>query len=303
VDKRQETMEQQDLVFISYAREDKSWAERLYMDLRKQHINAWLDVKCLKAGANWKLAIPKAIREARYFLLLLSRHSVTKRGYVQREIREGLEVLKEFPRGEIFMIPVKLDATDPVDPELHDLNWVPIFPDYHDGLARILSVLSTLQKSPLLVVTAAGSVPTAPIKVIDKGREIDVDFPLILGARAAISYAPFRTAQEFLQQFFDRLPGDSLFADRNLSYYLTISTVHPDLRLGEDLLKQFPERMVLVLQNAFHELQVHERGVSVSLAFSGQPRLVAIPFEAIVGIDMPEIGVRISIDPDRGRAT
>src|SRR5882762_280153 len=98
----------QDLVFISYAREDRDWAERLYMDLRKQEINAWLDVRCLRAGSNWKYEIPKVIRGARYFLLLISKHSINKRGYVQKEIKEGLDVLQEFPKGEIFIIPVKL---------------------------------------------------------------------------------------------------------------------------------------------------------------------------------------------------
>lgn len=52
-------MATEDLVFISYAREDLSWAERLYMDLRKQEINAWLDVKCLAAGANWQFETPE----------------------------------------------------------------------------------------------------------------------------------------------------------------------------------------------------------------------------------------------------
>jgi hypothetical protein len=135
-------MTTEDLVFISYAREDQSWAECLYMDLRKQQTNAWLDVRCLKASANWKLEIRKAIRSSRYFILLLSKHSINKRGFVQRAIREALETLKEFPKGEIFMIPARLDNTEPIDEELHELNWVNLHPDYHDKLARILSALT-----------------------------------------------------------------------------------------------------------------------------------------------------------------
>ena len=289
-------MNQQDLIFISYAREDKVWAERLYMDLRKQEINAWLDVKCLKAGSNWKHEIPKVIRIARYLLLLISRHSINKRGYVQKEIKEGLDVLQEFPTGSVFIIPVKLDETDPIDRELHELNWVSLLPDYRDGFARILSVLAELDKAPLKIFGPEAS-QTTPVKFIDKGAEVLVDFPLVLGDRAAISYAPFRTASQFLQQFFDRLPTENKFADVSMSYYVTVLTQHPEVRLGEDLLGKYPTQITLVLQNVFRELTIWERGISVILSFGGKKRTVAIPFEAMSEIHVPEIGLHISIEP------
>jgi hypothetical protein len=217
-------MAAEDLVFISYAREDQSWAERLYMDLRKQQINAWLDVRCLAAGANWQFEIKRAIRDARYFVLLLSKHSINKRGFVQKEMKEAIDVLQEFPKGSIYLIPVRLDQTEPVDDELRELNWVNLNSDYHEGLARILSSLGSLSPAPL-VVAGGTDVPTTPVNFIDKGREITVEMPLILGPRAAISYAPFRNKREFLQQFFDRLPSESIFSDKTLSYYITLDTL------------------------------------------------------------------------------
>lgn len=122
-------MDSREIVFISYAREDQSWAERLYMDLRKQEVNAWLDIRCLAAGSDWKLEIKKAIRNSRYFILLLSKHSVTKRGFVQKEMKEAINVLQEFPKGSIFLIPARLDQTEPVDDELRALNWVDVAPE------------------------------------------------------------------------------------------------------------------------------------------------------------------------------
>ena len=74
----------EELVFISYAREDRSWAERLYMDLRKQEIDVWMDTRNLSAGADWQLEIKKAIRSSRYFILLLSKYSINKRGFIQK---------------------------------------------------------------------------------------------------------------------------------------------------------------------------------------------------------------------------
>jgi hypothetical protein len=287
-------MDAEDLIFISYAREDRSWAERLYMDLRKQELNVWLDSKCLKAGANWKHEIPRAIRKARFFLLLISKHSVNKRGYVQKEIKEGLDVLEEFPTGSIFIIPARLDETEPVDRELHELNWVSLLPDYHDGLARILSTFSGLVRKPLKYPNDAA--PTVPVEFIDKGASVIVNLPMILGDRSSISYAPFRSAKEYLRQFFDRLPTDAKFFDTSFSYYVTIDTQHPRVILGEDLLRQYPESILLVFQNVFRELTVREEGFSVILSFGGKKREVAVAFEAIRQIDIPEIGLHISID-------
>jgi hypothetical protein len=289
-------MRNENLVFISYAREDRAWAERLYMDLRKQDVNVWLDIRTLKAGASWKREVQKLIRSARYFILLISKHSVNKRGHVQKEIKEALDVLREFPAGEIFLIPVKLDDSVPADEELNELNWVALYTDYHDGLARILSSLVKLPPEPL-VVAKAGEVPSLLRSTIDKGREVTLSTPLVLGKRAAIRYAPFRSAKEFLQQFVDRLPSEDLFADRALSYYFVVDTQHPDLLIGDDLRAEHPERMMVVLQNVFRDLQARERGFSVVLTFGHQERTVAIPYEAIREIRIPELGIFISIAP------
>jgi hypothetical protein len=285
-------MDSKDIVFISYAREDQQWAERLYMDLRKQEINAWLDVRCLAAGANWEYEIKKTIRNSRYFILLLSKHSVNKRGFVQKEMKQAIDVLQEFPKGAIFLIPARLDNIEPIDDELHELNWVDLSPDYHSGLARILSSLTEIRTDPLVVVGGKNA-PTLPARFIDKGREITLELPLLIGPRAAVSYAPFRTKQEYLQQFFDRLPSEDIFADKALSYYITLDTQHSDVLLGDDLKMKYPEVITLVLQNSFRELQTRRDGISAILSFGGVERTVGIPYDAIRQIRVPEIGLTI----------
>lgn len=283
-----------DLVFISYAREDRAWAERLYMDLRIHEVNAWLDVRCLPVGSSWKLEVRKAIRKARYFVLLISRHSVNKRGFVQREIKEAIDVLKDFPTGSIFLIPARLDSTEPIDDELRELNWVELNPSYHDGLARILSAVGTSGSAPLIVAEAFNSA-AFPATVMDKGKQVITQLPLILGERAAISYAPFRTKKEFLQQFFDRLPNDRLIADHSLSYCISYDTGHPGVILSEELKANYPEHITIVLQYVFRNLDIREEGVSVALKFGGTEQVIGIPYEAIREINIPEIGVTISL--------
>lgn len=282
----------EDLIFISYAREDVSWAERLYMDLRKQELNCWLDIKCLSPGARWKYEISNCIKKARFFLLLISKNSINKRGVVQREIKEGLDVLKEFPVNSIFIIPVRLDDTRPIDHDLLELNWIDLLPNYHDELARILSLFEGLDRSPLIISTQ-DKVITYPMAVVDKGQEVIADVALVLGDRAAISYAPFRTRKQFLQQFFDNIPDDSIYLDRSISFYVTVNTAARGVCLGKDILKKYPKEIVLVVQNVYSSLVVRDEGVSIVLSFDKKKRLIGIPYDAILEISVPEIGMNI----------
>jgi hypothetical protein len=96
-------------VFICYADEDIDKAKRLYKDLKNANLNPWLDKESLRAGEKRRIAIEHAIKKSRYFIPLLSSNSIQKRGFVQRELKEGLDVLKEFPESDIFIIPARLD--------------------------------------------------------------------------------------------------------------------------------------------------------------------------------------------------
>lgn len=128
-------------IFISYTRKDKEAATRFYNGLKSAGLNPWIDIECLRPGENWKNAIKQAIRDSQYFLALISTNSVDKRGYVQKEINEALEVLSEFPDNKIFFIPVRLDECEPSQGRLNDLHRVDMFPNWDNGFAKILSVL------------------------------------------------------------------------------------------------------------------------------------------------------------------
>ena len=69
--------------FISYAREDSGVAQRLLTDLRLVGADPWIDTDELIGGEEWDAGIRKAIRGCSHFILLISRSSVDKRGYVQ----------------------------------------------------------------------------------------------------------------------------------------------------------------------------------------------------------------------------
>jgi hypothetical protein len=127
--------------FISYAREDQATAIRLYNDLKRAGITPWLDHEDLLPGQNWEHEIRRAIRESRYFLALLSSHSLSKVGFVQSELKAGLRVLDEFPPDKAFLIPIRLEDCSPSDDRLRALNWLNLFPSYEEGLQKLIKLI------------------------------------------------------------------------------------------------------------------------------------------------------------------
>lgn len=127
--------------FISYAREDRDTARRLYDDLREAGISPWFDEESLVAGQNWREAIGLAVASCSHFVVIISEKSVNKRGFVQKEMRLAIEALEERPPDEIFVIPVRLDDSRPKHDRLRNLHCIDLFRDYDVGLKQLLKSL------------------------------------------------------------------------------------------------------------------------------------------------------------------
>jgi len=112
-----------DKIFISYAKEDLIFADKLYDYLENYGFNPWLDKRKLLPGQLWKLEIQKALKEANYVILLLSEISVQKRGYVQREFKYALEYFEEKLEDDIYLIPIKINKCEIPD-SLSKFQWI-----------------------------------------------------------------------------------------------------------------------------------------------------------------------------------
>lgn len=131
-------------IFLSYAHEDYPAARRLYDDLAtSDEFTIWLDKLTLRPGQRWQPAIRRAIRDAQFVLLLLSTHSIGKTGFYQKEIRLALDVLDEHPEDDIFVMPIRLDDCTVTNERLRELQYVDLFPDWNEGLARIRRTLTS----------------------------------------------------------------------------------------------------------------------------------------------------------------
>ena len=146
-------------VFISYSRDDREKALRLYEALQKNKtITPWIDCINILVGQDWEIEISRAIENSRYILLLLSNNSVNKVGFVQREMLKVIEKMSYFPPGERFILPIRLDDCQPRHEAIQRLNWIDLFPDWEREtntlVSQILSVSSPISQS--LASPAAG---------------------------------------------------------------------------------------------------------------------------------------------------
>ena len=135
-----------DLVFISYAKEDQRSAERLYLDLKHAGVSPWMDSYDLLPGQPWEREIEEAISRSSYFVAVQSSRSVGKRGHVQKELRRALEVAEEYPEDKLFVIPVRIEECEPTFKALRKLHRLDLFPDYEEGLNKLLRVFGYVER-------------------------------------------------------------------------------------------------------------------------------------------------------------
>ncbi len=134
--------DQPERIFISYARQDSDAAQRLYNDIKSgTNLRPWLDKEDLLPGQSWDLEIRKTIKKSRYFIALFSSTSVQKRGYVQKEFKDALKVLDEFPEGQIFAIPARLDDCEIPYEKFRSIERVDLFPNWDKGVQRLLRTI------------------------------------------------------------------------------------------------------------------------------------------------------------------
>lgn len=100
-------------IFLSYAHEDIGMVKKLYCDLKRYGLDVWIDCESLLPGQNWKITIEKTIKQSQYYVLLLSSHSITKRGFIQKEMKIAYEMLEQCSEDDIYLIPVRLNECAP----------------------------------------------------------------------------------------------------------------------------------------------------------------------------------------------
>jgi hypothetical protein len=80
-------------------------------------------------------------------------------------------------------------------------------------------------------------------------------------------------------------------------FYITFRTRFPGLLLPDELTRQYPDEMTIVLEHQFWELEVSEQSFSVTLSFQNRPERLVIPFEAITAFADPAVKFGLQFQP------
>jgi hypothetical protein len=127
-------------VFLCHSSADKPKVRELYRSLRRRGLEPWLDVENLQPGHDWQFEIRKALDNSDAIIIFLSKNSVDKEGYVQREIKFALDRALEMPAGRIFLIPARLEDCE-LPYGLEKYQWVNLYEE--GGYEKLIKALKT----------------------------------------------------------------------------------------------------------------------------------------------------------------
>jgi len=137
-------------VFLCHSSNDKPLVRELYQKLRAENwIRAWLDEEELYPGEDWNMEIEKAVETADAIIVCLTNNSITKEGYIQRELRIVLDYADYKPEGTLYIIPVRLENCEPPR-RLRPWQYADYFPETQRERAFQRLLVSLKKRADLL---------------------------------------------------------------------------------------------------------------------------------------------------------
>jgi len=95
--------------FLSYPSEKLDSAREVYDFLRSLGIQIWFDKESLIAGQNWDRERSIVQRSADLIILICSLETIRRSGVIQREIKEALELARDKPLGDVFLVSLRTE--------------------------------------------------------------------------------------------------------------------------------------------------------------------------------------------------
>jgi TolB-like protein/Flp pilus assembly protein TadD len=136
-------------VFLSYASEDASAAQRIAEALRTADVEVWFDQTELRGGDAWDRQIRRQIHDCTLFIPIISAHSQARlEGYFRREWKLAVDRTHDMAEEKAFLVPVVIDDTSErvasVPDKFRDVQWTHLLegavpPAFIERLKRLLS--------------------------------------------------------------------------------------------------------------------------------------------------------------------
>lgn len=161
------------VIFLAHAQEDKGKVKKLYHELKKRGFEPWLDEFNLDPGELWDPKIMEAITKSRFFIACLSKTSIEKNGYINKELKKALSVLEKKNQDNIYLIPALLEDIEIPDISVNSTNirdYQAINISDESGVTRLMNFLS--KQLNLFDVTSGDSRLITSSSEIKKGIQI-----------------------------------------------------------------------------------------------------------------------------------
>lgn len=167
-------------VFISYAKDDKHWAEQVCTQLEDAGIGCWIAPRDIAPGVTWPAAITEAIRQCRAMIIIFSTHA-NQSPHMAREVEVA-------DSRHVPIIPVRVEEIEPAgDMEyfLGNRQWF----DLQRGMLerRIAGLPEAI--SALIAGTGEGAQVAAPVPRKVATRRSGRRWWLVVSAGATIAAA------------------------------------------------------------------------------------------------------------------
>jgi hypothetical protein len=126
-----ESMSNDKLIFLSYAKEDLPHVRNIYKLLLKRGLNLWFDEVDLDPG-RWITQIRKAITKSRYFVIFLSKAALRKTGdypgFQDEELNEAYHIAVNQTTAHFTIVPVRLEECGHGDHRVSIFQQYDLFP-------------------------------------------------------------------------------------------------------------------------------------------------------------------------------
>ncbi len=229
-------------VFLCHSSGDKALVRQLYEWLQRDGFDPWLDVKKLLPAQRWADVIEDAVRASDVVVVCLSQGSVSKEGFLQREIKFALQIADEKPDDTMYILPARLEPVE-LPRRFRDLQAADLYEA--DGYERLKQALAQraaqieaaspkpssgprLLNLPIEAQSSGkpGKVPRGVQWFMSHPRLIALGLLLIVGGISVGGYGLYQ------KQIRQRALAEKFYSDGVASWKAL------DLRNAEDLLSQ-----------------------------------------------------------------
>ena len=162
-------------VFLCHCSHDKHNVRQLYRRLQQEEgITAWFDEENLLPGQEWDLEIKIALRRADVILVCMSHASITKEGYIQKEIRIALDFADEKPESTIYIVPLRLEDCE-VPERLGKYQWCDYFGDDERKARGYVKLIKSFQmRREAIKIANTITIKPDPVSVVTSADEVNM---------------------------------------------------------------------------------------------------------------------------------